>query len=228
MSLRWTRLCVGLTLLALPACAKRESPAAPTRLYSITGRVQLSGPVVDTSGVFLGTRVVGDADGVSVDLLHGTQVVGTTTTVDGIYRFTGLRPGDYVARTRVGAVLEDETNPLVIAVIDLTAADTLRLVSHGDLRPVPNPFVDTTQVYFHVADSTFTDIDIYDVSGRPVRNLLSLDVHPPPSDQAVYWYGRDIAGHPVTGSLFWVIFVAGPDVRAALLFKDPPGPRPAR
>lgn len=220
MSLRRAGACAVLGLLALAGCARRSDPVSPQPLYSITGHVRLTGSLVDAAGVFAGTRVVGDADGVTVELLHGTQVVATTTTVGGVYRFTGLRPGDYVARTSLGGVLEDETNPLIIAVIDITARDTLRLASRGDLRPVPNPFRDTTQVYFHVSDSTFASIDVYDVSGRLVKNLLALDVHPPPPDQAVFWYGRDVAGHPVSGSLFWVTYVAGADVRAQLLFKE--------
>lgn len=211
--LRWW---MALGLCGLAACAS-DQPSAPG-FYSITGHLKLTGFLVDDNGAFAGTRVLGDADGVGVELLHGSQVVGRTTTVDGVYRFSGLRPGDYVARSRVIGNIGDQTSPLVIAVSDVSSADTLRLVSRGDLHPVPNPFVDTTQVYFQVPDTMWVEMRIVDVGGNPVQTLLELEVMP--ADHAIFWNGRDQAGHPVTGSLYWVTYVAGPDVRAHLLFKE--------
>jgi len=211
-----TRWCIVLSISALAACS-RDPPSAP-QLYSITGHLRLTGFLVNTDGGFAGTRVLGDADGVAVELLHGREVVGRTTTVDGVYRFSGLRPGDYVARSRVIGDIGDQTVPLVIAVSDVSSADTLRLVSRGDLHPVPNPLVDTTQVYFNVPDTMWVDMKIVDVGGNAVQSLLSLEVMP--GDQAVFWNGRDQMGRRATGPLYWVTYAAGPDVRAHLLFKQ--------
>ena len=216
MRFPWARGCVVVGLCVLAACS-RDQPSAPG-LYSITGHLRLTGFLVDRNGAYAGTRVLGDAGGVTVELLHGSAVVGRTTTVDGIYRFSGLRPGDYVARSRVVGDIGDQTNPLVIAVSDVSSADTLRLVSRGDLLPVPNPFVDTTQVYFDVPDTTWVDVRILDVGGHAVQSLLSLEVHP--AYHAVFWNGRDQGGRPVGDGLFWVTYVAGQDVRAHLLFKE--------
>jgi len=220
----WTRWCMVLGLSSLVACS-REQPSAP-RLYSITGHLRLTGTVVDSNGAYAGTRVLGDADGVTVELLHGSEVVGLTTTVDGIYRFSGLRPGDYRARSRVIGDIADRTTQMVIAVSDVVAADTLRLASRGDLLPFPNPSVDTTEVSFVAPDTMWVDVNIIDVGGSAVKNLLTLEILP--GRHTVFWNGRDQRGRPVTGSLYWVTFVAGNDVRASLLFRQgtpsPQGP----
>ena len=216
MRFPWTRCCTVLGISALAACS-RDQPLAPS-LHSITGHLRLTGYLVDADGGYAGTRVLGDADGVAVELLHGSEVVGRTTTVDGIYHFSGLRPGDYRARSRVIGDIGDQTTQMVIAVSDVSAADTLRLVSRGDLFPVPNPFVDTTQVYFVVPDTMWVDVGILDVGGNAIKSLLALEVLP--ARHAVFWNGRDQRGRPVAGSLFWVTFVAGHDVRAHLLFKQ--------
>jgi len=44
---------------------------------------------------------VRDADGVPVDLMHGTQAVAHTLSVKGIYRFEALAPWEYIARVRI-------------------------------------------------------------------------------------------------------------------------------
>lgn len=216
MRIPWTRWCMVLGISALAACS-RDQPTAP-RLYSITGHLRLTGSLVDSNGVFVGHRVLGDADGVAVELLHGSEVVGRTTTVDGLYRFSGLRPGGYVARSRVIGDIGDQTSPLVIAVADVVSADTLRLGSRGDLRPVPNPFVDTTRVYFLAPDTMWVDMSILDVGGNAIMSLLALEVLP--AEHAISWNGRDQRGRPVAPSLYWVTYVAGLDVRAQLLFKE--------
>jgi hypothetical protein len=221
MRFAWARWCMLLGLSLLAACA-RDKPTAPEQRYSLSGHLRLTGYFVNPDGSYGGTRVMGDADGVTVELLHGTEVVGRTTTEDGIYRFSGLRPGDYVARSSVMGIIGDQTVPLVIATSDVSSADTLRLASRGDLFPVPNPFVDLTQVYFLVPDTTWVDVDILDVSGNPITSLLSLEVLP--AHHAVFWNGRDRLGQPVEGSLFWVTYRADFDVRAHLLFRQEASP----
>jgi hypothetical protein len=215
MRIPWPCWCMVLGISALAACS-RDQPSAPG-LHSITGNVRLTGYLVDVNGKFAGTRVSGDADGVPVELLHGSKVVGRTTTADGIYRFSGLPPGDYVARSRVIGDIGDQTNPMVIAASDVSTADTLQLVSRGDLFPLPNPFVDSIHILFSVPDTVWVDVGILDVGCNAIGSLLADQA--PPARYAVFWDGRDQTGHPVTGSLFWVTYVAGHDVRAHLLFR---------
>jgi len=209
---------MALGFCVLTACS-RDQPSAP-RPYSITGHLHLTGYLVDENGQFAGTRVMGDADGIPVELLHGSELVARTTTVGGIYRFSGLAPGGYVARSRVIGDLYDETNPMTIAISDVEAADTLRLVSRGDLYSYPNPFADgnTMRVSFSVPDTEWVTVRILDLAGNPVSTLLNLLAIP--ARHTVFWNCKDQRGQPVTGSLFWVTYVSDLEIRAHLLFRE--------
>jgi len=210
---RWAVAMLGS--LALSACS-REQPAAPG-LHSIVGHVRLTGYLVDAGGRFAGTRVVGDADGVRVELAYGDRVVARTSTVDGTYRFSGLGPGAYVARTHLIGAVADTTDVLTISESDVFAADTLRLAARGDLYPVPNPFAQATEVYFEIPDTEQVAVEILDVAGNSVRSLL--DTVLAPGLHGVIWDGLDRDGHPATAALYWVTLVAGDDIRAQLLFR---------
>jgi hypothetical protein len=213
----WTRWCVLLGASALAACS-RDSPFTPGR-YSLTGHLELTGYLVGADGQFAGTRVLGDADGVPVELLYGSDlVVARTTTVGGIYTFSGLAPGGYVVRSRVIGDIGDKTTPMTIAVSDVSCGDTLRLASSGDLYPVPNPFDNLTQVYFSVADTQWIEVGILDGAGNAIKSLLALVVVP--ARHVVSWNGRDRYGQPAAGPFFWVTYVAGDDIRAQLLFRQ--------
>ena len=217
MRFPWTRWCVALGLCALSACSHDQTAPQP---YSITGHLNLRGYLVDRNGEFAGTRVMGDADGVPVELLHGDEIVGRTTTVGGIYRFSGLAPGGYVARSRAFGGIQDETNPMTIAISDVECADTLRLASRGDLYSYPNPFAngDTMRIYFSVPDSGRITVRILDLDGSPVRTLLNLWVRP--ARHSVYWTCKDQRGQPVTGSVYWVTYESELETRAHLLFRE--------
>jgi hypothetical protein len=218
MKFATTRWWMALGLCALCACS-HDQPSAPNP-YSITGHLRLNGYLVDANGQFAGTRVMGDADGVPVELLHGSEIVGRTRTVDGIYRFSGLPPGGYVARSRAIGDIYDETNPMTIAISDVECADTLRLASRGDLYSYPNPFAtgDTMRISFDVPDTMRVTISIRDLDGNPVRTLLDLRVIP--ARHSVFWNCKDARGVPVTGSLYWVTYVSELETRAHLLFRQ--------
>ncbi len=79
----WIPRCVVLLgALALPGCW-REQPTAP-RVHSITGHVVLTGYTVDHAGAFAGKRVVGDADGVLIELISGSGAIARHTTLHAI------------------------------------------------------------------------------------------------------------------------------------------------
>src|SRR5690349_2751921 len=119
---------------ALASCARHEDMPTAPGLHSITGRVVLTGSLVDANSQFLGTRVVTDADGVGVQLVFGTDVVATATTVHGAYRFGGLANGAYVVRTApLVRDFGDQTGQLTIANADIVVGDTLRIDSYGDI-----------------------------------------------------------------------------------------------
>ena len=217
--------CLGLAGLALLGCSEDRAgiPGAPGS-YTLRGPLRLTGYRVDGNGKFTGTQVVSDADGVQVELLYGTQVVGRTTTVDGVYSFPGLPPGAYVARSRVIGDIGDHTAVLTVVSSDLVARDTLRLASRGDLFPVPNPVEGETFVYFELPDTEWVDVEIIGVAGDSVRTLLAA-VRARGLNQ-VRWDGLDRYGRPVPPALYWVTLASGGDYRAQLLFKVDPGSRP--
>jgi len=208
-------LLAGALVLALFACS-RDQPPAPG-LHSLRGRVRLTGYLVDAQGNFAGTRVVGDADGVRIELLDGSNVIARTTTVDGVYSFPGLPSGAYVARSRVIDGIANGTKVLTITSTDLVAGDTIALVSRGDLLPVPNPFVTQTVVYFDLPDTEWIDVRVLGMAGDTVRTLLS-GVRPRGLNQ-LRWDGLDRNGVVAGAALYWVTFAAGNDYRAQLLFR---------
>jgi hypothetical protein len=214
-----------IALLAAPAAALvaallaggcSRDVSAPG-VYSITGHVVLTGYLTDTSGRFAGTRVVGDADGVVVELVYGDAVVARAATVDGVYRFEGMRPGLYIARTRLNGLIHDQTLELTIANYDLTSRDTMKLGSRGDLYPVPNPFTTRTTVYFQLPDTEYVDVRILDLSGRTVRKLLLAER--PEGLNQVQWDGVDSADVPVAERIHWITLSAADGERAQLLFR---------
>jgi len=206
---------IALALVSLPACST-NSPSAPV-LRAISGPIVLRGYLVDADGRFQGTRIVSDADGVKIELARGNRVVATTTTVDGVYRFSGLGTGAYVARTVTIGGVADTTEVLTVANSNVTVADTLRMDSRGDLYPAPNPFVQSTTVYFEVPDTTFADVTIRDLAGVLVRTLSSGPLAP--GLQEVAWDGRNEEGNVAPAPIHWVVYVSEEDLRAQLLFR---------
>jgi hypothetical protein len=202
-------------LLLMTNCG-RESPSGPG-LFLITGHVKLTGYLFESGGRPAGTRVVGDVDGIVVELVYGRDVVAETRTVGGVYRFTGLSPGVYSARTSLLGRIVDVTEPLTIAVRDVAARDTLRVASFGDLMPVPNPRSPDMSAYFDVPDTVVVALDIRNLTGGVIRHLHTQDYFPDFTN-SVYWDGRDASDHPMPDAICWITFVSAGDFRAHLLF----------
>lgn len=191
------------------------------------GHLVLIGQLVDDQGRFAGTRVVGDADGVEVELLYGTRVIARTTTVGGVYTFPGLLPGGYVTRSFINGPVGDESQLLTMTEADLSVGDTLRVASLGDFFPVPNPFAGETTVYFSLPDTERVDVEILSVAGDTVKTLLRA--MRPAGLAQVRWDGTDRNGNPSTAPIVWITFTPLPDstgtpplpdYRAHLLFHQ--------
>ena len=209
---RWTVLLV----MSLAACGHPPSLDQP-QVYSLAGRVRLTGTTIDDQGKVGTTRVVDNADGVLVELLSGHDVIARTQTVQGIYTFPGLAPGAYQTQATVNANVWDKSNVFTIVKTDLVAGDTLRLTSQGDLYPVPNPVVSQTTIYFALPDTMVVDIRIKDPAGQTVKRLLQAPR--PPGINQVVWNGSDSLEVPVGGHQYWATLDAGTDHRAQLLFR---------
>ena len=201
-------------LLFLSGCG-RDSPAAPNP--GLSGPVVLVGYLTDSLGRFVGTRVVADADGIPVELVSGTDVVATTTTVKGRYTFTGLQRGAYVTRTRVTPDLVAETHLLTVTDALVSVADTLRLRSRGDLYPYPNPFRGSVTTSFVMPVSEQASLRVLDRSGAPVRTLLEGRF--PQGQNSMPWDGTDVLGAPVASGFYWLTLSVNAGTRVQLLFR---------
>lgn len=215
---RVTIATIVLAVVALAgACAERDSPTTPNAYHSLSGRVQLVGHLVTAAGTHVGTRVADDADGVPVELLFGPNVLATTTTVDGIYRFSGLTSGAYRTRSTVIGNIGDETMNITIANTDVFSADVLVIESQGDIDPMPNPSSGEVVALFGVAGTQFVDLQIRDLAGGLTRTLYKKTVDP--GLQQALWTGHDESNNPVTAPYYWITFESGADKRAQLLFR---------
>jgi hypothetical protein len=203
-------------LAGLLASGCTKDPARPSA-YALTGRVRLIGYAVAADAHPLGTRVVEDASGVPVELLRGGKIVARTTTSRGEYRFDGLSPGSYYARSAIFGPAADATREFVIATSDVAARDTIELASAGDLVPVPNPIGAATAIFFAIDSRQQLAVRVLDVSGTPVRTLASSAFDP--GLWELDWDLSDSTGAPATGALFWVTFESGNDRRAHLLLR---------
>jgi hypothetical protein len=206
---------VAMTLVS--GCASEE-PTSPAGSYSLSGRVRLTGYLVDASGRFAGTRLADDADGVDVELRLNQNTSRHAITVDGVYRFDGLAPGGYTVRAQVIGEVVDETNDLTIVNGDLVSGDTLQLVSFGDILPIPNPAPGYIDLFFSLPDTQQVDVRVRDMRGTTKQVIVSKVMSP--GLQQVYWNGRDGAGTLVHDALYWVTLESGNDTRAQLLFRQ--------
>lgn len=213
----------ALAVFALVGCAKET---APTRRHSITGHLRVIGYLTAADSHFLGTRVVDDATGVRVDLLLGTRVVATTTTVNGTYRFENLEPGGYAARATAMGLLAPVTHTLTIASVDIAARDTLTMASQGDLYPAPNPIVDQSLIGYELANNVPVSLEIRDATGALVQTLVTPTAIMVAGFHEATWDGYG-PGHTLAPvGLYWAYFVANGDVRCQAIFRDslPVGP----
>lgn len=209
---------VALALaILLAACGRKPPTQALPGAYTLSGHVVLKGFLVAPDGTFAGTRVLGDVDGVPVELVAGTRVVDSTVTSGGVYTFTGVRPGGYIVRSLVFDTVGDQTDALNIVDHDLASADTLRLYSFGDLAPVPNPLPAETIIFFSLADTQHVDVRVVDLAGRPVRTIL--DEQRPPGPNSTIWDGRYPDHTVADDSLYWLTFASGFERRLQLLFR---------
>jgi hypothetical protein len=206
-----------LLLATVLAAACREQPTAPGQNHTLSGRVRLTGYLVDARGVFAGTRVVDDVDGLDVELRHGSSFSRHAKTVAGGYRFDGLGPGLYTVRAQVIGDIFDETRDLTIVDHDVVSGDTIQLKSFGDIFPIPNPGYSYTDLWYAIPDSEHVDLRVRDMQGNTTQIVVSKDL--PTGIQRAYWNWRDQSGRLVSGSLYWVTFESGSDMRAQLLFR---------
>jgi hypothetical protein len=163
--------------------------------------VKLNGVKVATAPSIYGEWIVRKgADSVTVDNRSGgyTYVAtpGDSVNVAGLvdynYDVWKLQPrtNTDIVVLHYGAV-EEETTPLHFAA----------------LRNFPNPFNPKTAIEFGIPSPVHVKLDIYDVNGRLVRNLI--DEVKTTGTWQVQWNGNDSAGHAVATGVYYCRLEAG-------------------
>jgi subtilisin family serine protease len=83
----------------------------------------------------------------------------------------------------------------------------------GDLASYPNPFQPETTISFRTDGSAPVDVDIYDASGRIVRNLLSKETRSA-GVHFLTWNGSDDSGERLPGGVYFYQVRAGSEQQA--------------
>jgi spore coat protein A len=74
----------------------------------------------------------------------------------------------------------------------------------------PNPFRNTTQISFSLANESPVEITIYNIAGQEVRTLVSRSFGA--GEHFVDWDGKDAVGNPVSSGVYFYRFTSGPTV----------------
>jgi hypothetical protein len=97
------------------------------------------------------------------------------------------------------------TVPVTFVVDNGTGVDEEPVRSVVFFGAVPNPFNPMTSLHFRLPHDSDVGLDIYDVSGRQVRTLVSGPR--PAGDNVVRWDGTDNAGHAVASGTYFARLV---------------------
>ncbi|RKZ14332.1 hypothetical protein DRQ50_09125 [bacterium] len=100
---------------------------------------------------------------------------------------------------------------LVVESMGISHVSDLPNLSALAVRNHPNPFNPMTIISFNLPYTAEVSLQVVDVRGRVVRNLLRGDVHNAGPHQVI-WRGRDDAGHQVATGVYFYRCVAGDDV----------------
>jgi len=80
----------------------------------------------------------------------------------------------------------------------------------------PNPFNPQTKISFYLPENTQVSLDIFDLHGRLIRNLVSREVAG--GSHSVIWNGVNQEGFTVpSGSYFYRLRTAGQDLKRSML-----------
>ncbi|MCP4546973.1 MAG: T9SS type A sorting domain-containing protein [bacterium] len=130
----------------------------------------------------------------------GQCAQGETDQIPLMFDATGLEEGEYNTLITVNSNAgEDITIPVTLRVVGTTDLDEAPPVTRlaGNW---PNPFNPSTVITFSLAEQGIARLDIFDVTGRLVRELVAGSL--PAGDHSATWDGRDDDGYPVASGLY--------------------------
>jgi hypothetical protein len=91
-----------------------------------------------------------------------------------------------------------------------TYKDKRELIPSFTARSYPNPFNSEITIGFQLPDAVNVRIDIYNISGQRIRNLLEKDI--PAGHHSVKWDATDNQGKPVASGIYFYRIQAGNSV----------------
>ncbi len=107
---------------------------------------------------------------------------------------------------------DDPDNPL----LNIQLMGSATTVSNNDIvNPVitalignyPNPFNPNTNISFSLKSQEFVNLEIYNILGQRVKNLVSSTMNP--GIHTVYWNGKDNSGRAVASGVYFYKMQAG-------------------
>lgn len=177
---------------------------------------------------------LGDLDGDS-DLDMVISNYGNNTPGNGkwrVYENDGsgnfINPQDYPASTAAScAVFHDRNHDGFMDITGIDEIDDLLILFgnnataigyHSDpaaenftlYQNYPNPFNPSTRIAYYLPQSARVSIQIFDVRGQLVRNLLETQM--PPGDFDIDWNGSDSQGKPVSSGIYFYRIHATPSL----------------
>jgi hypothetical protein len=157
---------------------------------------------------------------VEVTLEAADHTTRTAATTDGGYRFEGLLPTAYRARTNRTPETSTETPYIVVISGDVAASDTLLVPSTGDMRTYPNPFPAEhgEAIEFTTTTSDPYTIDVYTLGWQRVWTYTAQS----PGFNHIHWAGLDSGGAPVPAGSYWIVLHLDGTVHTSLVFKEGP------
>jgi Zn-dependent metalloprotease len=97
-------------------------------------------------------------------------------------------------------ILIDNATVRVAEPTSITESDQIP-ESYGLNQNYPNPFNMNTMISFSIPQKSFVTLDIYDILGRRVVNLLDCDIEA--GNHQVIWNGRNNSGEVVTSGIYF-------------------------
>jgi len=221
------RLSATLVLVAgAAACGcgtTMDRPALVPGPSVLAGTLSISGNLHDASGGSTGTRVVSNASGIRVYLVRfgvpGT-VVDSTLTDSGRYSFS-VTDGSFQIVARTGPTVSDSSLHAGIGLYPSSfEMPSLQLTSTGSLVTSPNPFTSSMVTKFSLSATSTVGLSVFNLANLRVRTLVAGASFGSGAHQ-VAWDGTDDANQPVPDGSYWIVFSAGGQDWAELVFKGP-------
>ena len=198
-----------------------ERSAVPHGSTGIAENCLLYGKMWPEEGTIFALNCSDGSEIWSYDITGGMGIVSSPSIVDGVMYIAGTDWNLYAFGTGLKYTYLDETvnpevgwNELIATSFDngvAVASDTVNFYINPTgiefepssrllLTGSPNPFSSSTELSFSLSDPGFTSVEIYDLTGRCISNLIDNDLTD--GNHTVSWGGTNQQGDRVPAGLY--------------------------